>query len=831
MENPDAWGNSVNTLFTDDDHSSWIRGITKHPNPESKYFCTGCGDSVLRVCEKNIDSIRVVGKIGCDSIRAVDFSSDGKYVITGSTNCEMNIFEFNPENDSKFTNVFKKKLHTETIWAIKFGSPIRDADGIITGHIFASGSQDKTIIVGSFYPGKSDKKIHTTKLQAHTSSVNAISFFGNMLATGSQDSNIFIWINNNGDGTKISYRKDIQPLVHRGVVTGIDWNQDGKLLASSCGDHAIRIWNVVTKTCLVTVNAGLDSIWCIKFSPNYQYVACGGADSSIGIWKVTKQNEDTTVTMNLVRTFREHRLSVNGIEWYSNNEIISVSSDKTVRAFKTTDDYTLVKVEECRTDIRTIKFSKCYRCLIIENSDRTTTILKFADHTNCSKCKKNAQIQNKFGSIPNSTISQDGEYFAIFNKNIISDRSSGPGVKRPDIIISRIEIFRIKEVNSEFVIADENEDEIKPPEVSSAIDILPMMSEFATLTTQLKFELSNLRRERLEYNHEILKLQTQISELKKTNEKLNETNVKLQTQVSDLDTRLSSSIAKIESNKAKHVSEISILQSRISECDQILAEIGHQKMTNENMKKPEFKMLIHRLIKDWNSMKDYGFEMCNTFVGCLGITVNRLKLIGDQRLTLIIGQEYKFRITPLVKINGEEYEYFAQTKWNVMSEVGLNRITFDHDYNQFTIVWNNTGHFEFVIECCDFLNHREQIRISGMAVPMFGCAEYSTIQIPKLMVGTTGQINVRVCVSQDDIPSISGKDKIEFSSSNNDIKLNGITFNDQTLNYELNVLPQKNGIHYVTIKVNDEYLCQKKQVDVVGDLEPEIRSSRFKFSG
>ena len=112
---------------------------------------------------------------------SVSFSSDGRYVASGSADQTVKIWEIQ-------TNKCLSTLqgHTSEVLSVSFSSD---------GRYVASGSRDQTVKIWEIQTNKC-----LSTLQGHTSSVMSVSFSsdGGHIASASDDKSVMIWTNNNG---------------------------------------------------------------------------------------------------------------------------------------------------------------------------------------------------------------------------------------------------------------------------------------------------------------------------------------------------------------------------------------------------------------------------------------------------------------------------------------------------------------------------------------------------------------------------------------------------------------------------------------------------------
>ncbi|MDY6901969.1 MAG: hypothetical protein SWZ49_28435, partial [Cyanobacteriota bacterium] len=71
---------------------------------------------------------------------------------------------------------------------------------------------------------------------------------------------------------------------HNGLISRVEWSQDGNSLASSSFDKTINIWNVETGECIQTLRGHERRVWGIALSPDGKTLASGSSDQTIRLW-------------------------------------------------------------------------------------------------------------------------------------------------------------------------------------------------------------------------------------------------------------------------------------------------------------------------------------------------------------------------------------------------------------------------------------------------------------------------------------------------------------------------------------------------------------------
>jgi WD40 repeat protein len=94
-------------------------------------------------------------------------------------------------------------------------------------------------------------------------------------------------------------------LGHSDSVTAVVFSPDGTTLASGSDDTTIKLWDVLTRQSLATLDDHSDSVSTVAFSPDGQTLASGSADRTLKLWDVARQK--------LLATLNGHSSSVNAI--------------------------------------------------------------------------------------------------------------------------------------------------------------------------------------------------------------------------------------------------------------------------------------------------------------------------------------------------------------------------------------------------------------------------------------------------------------------------------------------------------------------------------------
>jgi WD40 repeat protein len=246
-------------------------------------------------------------------VSTVAFSPDGQYVMTGSFDKTLRVWETRTGKEIK---VFGGASgHQDLVLSVAFS---RD------GRILASGSSDKTAKLWDM-PLSSPLREFT---QPDAVTTFAVSPDGAKLATAAKNGTVRVW--NTADA------KELFSLTgHAGSVKGVAFSANGQLLATCGSDKTVRFWNAVNGQAMAVLGAHPAAVNAVLFGPNNNTAYSAGEDGTLEFWQWPSPAPPMN-TLSIKRTIVAASAAIRGLAVIpTGSHILTGSSDKTLKLWNT----------------------------------------------------------------------------------------------------------------------------------------------------------------------------------------------------------------------------------------------------------------------------------------------------------------------------------------------------------------------------------------------------------------------------------------------------------------------------------------------------------------
>lgn len=196
----------------------------------------------------------------------------------------------------------------------------------VDSKILASGSEDGNLYLWDIETGMKLKTL--TEATENIFSV-AFSSDGKTLASGNAGNTIRLWDIATGEKLKTF-------TGHTNWVFSVAFSPDGQTLASGSWDHTIRLWDTTTGQHLKVLTGHTLTVWSVAFSPDGLTLASGSQDKTIRLWNIATSAQISTLTGHTAPV-KSVAFSPDGVT------LASGSQDSTVRLWDLTSPVLLRK--------------------------------------------------------------------------------------------------------------------------------------------------------------------------------------------------------------------------------------------------------------------------------------------------------------------------------------------------------------------------------------------------------------------------------------------------------------------------------------------------------
>ena len=253
--------------FKFSDHKGAITDLAI--NPDGNIIASSSNDGTVHLWTNTVNGKYRLLKCHPSPVRSVDFSNTGKYLLTGSNDKTIKIFDLYPK--IKFISSFKG--HSNWVRCSRFSPDNR---------LIGSCGDDNAVIIFDV-----EQKSVKYKFLDHLSKVNSCRFSpdGTIIASAGDDGKIKLF--------DIRIGRLIQHYdAHNDKINCISYHQSGNYIISGSDDSTIKIWDLKMGQILYTVHGHKGKVKSVNFNIDGDYFCSGGEDSILMVWKSNIKNMD-----------------------------------------------------------------------------------------------------------------------------------------------------------------------------------------------------------------------------------------------------------------------------------------------------------------------------------------------------------------------------------------------------------------------------------------------------------------------------------------------------------------------------------------------------------
>ena len=261
-------------------------------SPDGRYVLTGSGnhlfsdnsslqldDNTARLWEmKSGREIRNF-KGHADTLIYVDFSPNGKYVLTGSRDKTTRVWDAECgwelkriEGQAVSVNSSSFSPDGRELW--RFDAHVNSVSFSPDGQYVLTGSADVARLWGR------ESGCGIRKFEGHTGEVNCVSFSpdGLYAITGSFDTTARLWETESG--------REIRKFEgHTESVNSVKFSPEGRFVLTGSDDTTARLWEAKSGQELRRFEGHTESVSSVSFSPDGRYVLTGSWDHTARLWE------------------------------------------------------------------------------------------------------------------------------------------------------------------------------------------------------------------------------------------------------------------------------------------------------------------------------------------------------------------------------------------------------------------------------------------------------------------------------------------------------------------------------------------------------------------
>ena len=276
-------------------------------SPDGKLTAAGTWIGVLKLIRHADGSELPVPKKHRYSVHSVDFSPDGRSVVSAGGNefqKDAEIVLWQPATGKELARI---NGHDDKIYSVAF-SP--------DGKTIATGSADHAVKLWDAATLKEQ-----AVLNGHADAVLSLAYAPDGKALVSVDWSGMVRIWNTADETETASFRG-----HDEEILSVAISPDGKTIATGSTDWTVRLWDFAARRQTAELSGHRGAVYCLAFSPDGKQLASGSGDQTIKLWDVDGATESTTL--------RGHDSGITDLAYSPDgNQLTSAGRDDAVRAW------------------------------------------------------------------------------------------------------------------------------------------------------------------------------------------------------------------------------------------------------------------------------------------------------------------------------------------------------------------------------------------------------------------------------------------------------------------------------------------------------------------
>ena len=300
---------STNMIFNIKAHDKAIRSVTT--TSDSKFIVTGSEDSFVKIWEFSDRSLYAILEGHREAVLSVAVTEGDKFVVSGA--CDKVIIMWDIE--SKIEK-YRFECHSSIIFGVK-----------VVNDFIISVSLDSRIGLISLLSKSSQGHLSLTPFEVGSECIK-----DSIVAFGSQNCVIIHDLSHKSPNTVLQQHRDR-------VKSTIISSTCKYLLSSSLGaSNNLALWDFKSKSLISVLNGHLNSVFCVDISYNETQAISGDKDGKVILWDLS--------LLRQIFSFEGHKGQVYSIKFMKTGKIFaSTGSDAKVLVWDSTSNSILMKFD------------------------------------------------------------------------------------------------------------------------------------------------------------------------------------------------------------------------------------------------------------------------------------------------------------------------------------------------------------------------------------------------------------------------------------------------------------------------------------------------------
>ncbi|KAI9277654.1 WD40-repeat-containing domain protein [Sporodiniella umbellata] len=408
-------------------HGGVISAVKFHRHEGKWYLASGAVDCQVRIWSLETGTCEAVLKSHVSVIRGLDFSGDGHYLISGSRDKVVNVWEWQQKTLRATHPLFET---IETVGFVERNSAWAIGTDYASSDIFYTGGDSGLIKLWDLKTGKLIQSQAPEKNSQHTiTDIVPIQSAG-LLAAVTNDQNILMYslpkqllrvkqiVGYNDEVVDIAYVGENETFLaaatnsaqlrvynietqdcdllygHTDMIISLDRSKDGSLLATASKDKTARLWIIDTtqedpakryRAAGVCIGH-TESVGAVALSrKSSTFMITGSQDRTIKYWNLRdldRENPEEVFRPRSLYTHQAHEKDINTVCVAPNDKFFATGSqDKTAKLWNVETGELVGTMKGHKRGVWCARFSPIDQVLATSSGDKTVKIWNLKDFT------------------------------------------------------------------------------------------------------------------------------------------------------------------------------------------------------------------------------------------------------------------------------------------------------------------------------------------------------------------------------------------------------------------------------------------------------------------